>query len=83
MWGLDIYTTILLYVLIQTVALMVTLIVFSRDVFQVKDVLSHVQNVPSLKPQAEELFNLLSSLFFLLWKQDIIPQRWGNIMDWD
>ena len=57
-------------------AVMVMMIASCHDVFQVKDVLSHIQNMPSFKPQVRELFYMLASWFFLLWKRDIIPQRY-------
>ena len=63
----------------QTMAVMVMMIAFSPDVFQVKDVLSSIQSMPSFKPQARELFYMLTSLFFLLWKQDMVPQRYRKL----
>ena len=65
-----------IYSYMQTMALMVMMIASSHDVFQVKEVLSRIQNMPSFKPQARELFYMLTSLFFLLWKQDVVPQRY-------
>ena len=59
----------------QTMALLVMMIAFSPDVLQVRDVLSHIQDIPSFKPQAGELFYMLTSWFFWLWKRHIIPQR--------